>query len=341
MHRCFAKGDDPATARDKINAELDRYRDSGLNTIMPKCTTSSGRANFPSRIISTHTYTEWDPLEQFITGARKRNLAVWPSICMMVCGHDHPQGILAEHPEWAMRNLAGEPIGYISPGHPEARKWIVSLLEEVVRKYQPDGLLLDYLRYHNRPIQLDAYSADLFEKELATAGPLSEEEKKKQLQAFRERLLTELMEQIHISLRNLKPDLKLSIYTWGPHILENHKVAQDWQTWVERGYLDMLNVSGYLYPERNGEDYLTQLEEKLRTAKTIVAETGRPIPVTFALGVRTSHGEVKSSEQIGQILDAAKRADLEGVAFFTWDYLQPWLQGVVEADSLSGFNTSE
>jgi len=341
MNRCFHKDDNPTVAREKIEAELDRFRDVGLNTIMPKCTTSSGRANYPSSIIPTRSFPDWDPLQHFIAGARQRNLQVWPSICMMVCGHDHPAGILKQHPDWAMRNLEGDPIGYISPGHPEARKWLVSMLEELVKKYNPDGLLLDYLRYHNRPIQLDAYSAALFEKEIATSSPLSEEEKKQRLQAFRERLLTELMEQIHTSLRRMKPDLKLSIYSWGPHVLENHRVAQDWQTWVERGYLDMVNISGYLYPERNGEDYLTLFEEKLRLSKKIAKATGRQIPITFALGVRTSHGEVSSAKQIGQLLQAAKKADADGVAFFTWAYLQPWLDEVVAGDSLKVYRTNK
>jgi len=331
MHRCFDYRSDQDVARRSIDKNLRRFRNSGLNTIMPKCNTSSGVANYPSQVIAGRTYADWDPLAYFVDRARQLDLAVWPSVCVLVCGHDHPRGILKQHPEWAMRNLAGEPIGFISPGHPEARKWIVSMLSEIVRKYQPDGLLLDYLRYHNRPIQLDAYSAAQFKKELSTAGDLNEAERAKKLQTFRERLLTELMANIHVALRNEKPDIKLAIYSWGPHVIENHRVAQDWKTWVERGYLDMINISGYLYPEKNGDDYLEKLEEKLRTSKSIVAATGRPIPVTFALGVRTSHGEVKSATQVTEILQAAKRANVDGVAFFTWTYLQPWLDDIVAA----------
>ncbi len=341
MHLCFDRRGDQEAARRSIDEHLRRFRESGLNAIMPKCTTTSGKANYPSQVIADRTFADWDPLAYFVERARQLDLAVWPVACVMVCGHDEPRGILKEHPEWAMRNLAGEPIGYLSPGHPEARKWIVSMLEEIVRKYQPDGLLLDYLRYHNRPIQLDAHSTAQFKAELSTAGKLSETERAEKLQAFRERLLTELMAEIHTTLRKAKPDLKLAIYSWGPHILENHRVAQDWQTWVERGYLDMINISGYLYPEKNGDDYLTELEEKLRTSKSIVTATGRPIPVTFALGVKTSHGKVQSAEQIAVILNAAKRADVDGVAFFTWAHLQPWLEEFVAAGSLTDFMSGE
>ncbi|MCA9230301.1 MAG: family 10 glycosylhydrolase [Planctomycetales bacterium] len=341
MHHCFDRQGDQKAARQSIEAHLRRFQSLGLNTIIPKCTTSSGRANYPSQFIAEHTYADWDPLAHFIGQARQLDLAVWPTVCMMVCGHDQPSGILKSHPEWAMRSPTGEPIGYISPGHPAARKWLVAMLEEIVGKYQPDGLILDYLRYHNRPIQLDAYSAALFEKELELVGQLDENQRAEKLQNFREQLLTELMAEIHTALRKVKPDLKLAIYSWGPHVIENHRVAQDWQTWVDRGYLDMINISGYLYPEQNGEDYLTQLEEKLRLSKSIVAGAGRSIPVTFALGVRTSHGEVQSAAQIGKILQAARRADVDGVAFFTWSYLQPWVEGVEKSGSLMRFIAGE
>jgi len=341
MHLCFDRGSDQVSARRSIDDHLQRFQESGLNAIMPKCTTSSGKANYPSQVVAEHTFADWDPLEYFVDRARQLDLSVWPVACVLVCGHDQPRGILRQHPEWAMRNLDGEPIGYISPGHPEARKWIVSMLEEIVLKTQADGLVLDYLRYHNRPIQLDAYSAAQFEKELSQAGKLTEDERAEKLQAFRERLLTELMADINTALRKAKPDLKIAVYSWGPHILENHRVAQDWQTWVERGYLDMINISGYLYPEKNGDDYLAKLEEKLRTSKSIVAATGKQIPVTFALGVRTSHGEVRSADQIAEILQAASRAKADGVAFFTWAYLQPWLEDVNAAGSLTAFKSGE
>ena len=146
------------------------------------------------------------------------------------------------------------------------------------------------------------------------------------------------MAEIHTALKTINPDLKLSIYSWGPHILENHRVAQDWETWVERGYLDMINISGYLYPEQNGDDYLAQLEEKNPHPPN---QSSQPqasrFPSHLPWGVRTSHGKVKSAQQIGEILQAAKRADVDGAAFFTWSYLQPWLDEVVKDGSIERF----
>jgi len=337
MHRCFDRKENVNEQRQSIDANLESMKESGLNAIIPKSTSSSGIANYPSQLMKHRFDDDWDPLGYFVAEARQLNLAVWPAACILVCGHDRPRGILEQHPEWAMRDLDGKPIGYISPAHPSARKWVVDMLSEIVRRYQPDGIVLDYLRYHNRPIQLDEVSAGRFQSELSAVGVVSEKVRAERLQEFRERHLTQLMQEIHTALTAIDPKLKLAIYSWGPHVINNHRVGQDWKTWVERGYLNMVNVSGYLYPEQNGPDYLKQLEDKLRLSRSIAEVSADSVSVTFALGVRTSHGEVKSAEQVGEILQAARRADVDGVAFFTWSYLQPWLADVVTSGSLNRF----
>jgi len=339
MHRCMDPRGEPDARRKAIDETLDRYKASGLRVIMPKATTTSGRANYDSEIIAERTYPDWNPFAYFINGARKRGLKVWPAVCVLVSGHDEPMGILAEHPEWAQRHTDGKPTGCISPGHPEARTWVVSVLEEIVREYQPDGILLDYLRYRNRPGQLNAASMAVFERGAPAGAAEDDDARARRLQKHREQCLTELAGMISAALRKAKPDLKIAIYSWGPHVVENHRVGQDWRTWVDRGYIDMINVSGYLYEARNGDDYLEQLEEKLKTARDIVAGTGRHIPVTFALGVRTSHGEVKSAAEIDGYLRAARRAGVDGVAFFTWSYLQPYLDDTMQAGSIAQFAT--
>jgi len=337
IHRCYDSASSVQERQQSIEANVASMKNSGLNVIIPKSTSSSGAANFPSQLMKYRFEKDWDPLGEFIEQARERDMAVWPAACILVCGHHRPRGILEQHPDWAMRDPEGNPIGFISPAHPEARAWVVSMLSEIVRRYQPDGLVLDYLRYHNRPIQLDERSAAEFETELTAIPSLSDAERADRLQEFRERKLTQLMQEIHDALKAIDPQLKLAIYTWGPHVIDNHRVGQDWETWVKCGYLDMVNVSGYLYPERNGDNYLEQLKDKLTESRSIATQSDHSVSVTFALGVRTSHGEVTSARQIEDILQAAQRADIDGVAFFTWNYLQPWLNEVIESESVNRF----
>ena len=147
----------------------------------------------------------------------------------MACGKDKPAGILQQHLEWALRDVNGRPIGHISPCHPQARAWVISVMTEIVERYQPDGLLLDYLRFNNRPMQLDPHGAADLEKQF---GVKPSAVRPQQLQQFKEACLTELMRDISVAARQRQPGIQLAIYSWGPHVTRNHRVAQNWRAWA-------------------------------------------------------------------------------------------------------------
>lgn len=338
MSHVFADVKDDATARrEAIARSMERFKTSGLRVVMPYATATSGAARFDSRIIPERQFADWDPLAVFVEESRKRGLRVWPVVCVITSGHDKPKGILREHPEWALRNKEGKPLGYLSPCHPKAREWIVSVMAEIVTQYRPDGILLDYLRYPNHAIQLDPESQARFEKENPGYASADAAAKKQMLQAFRERELTELTRMISEATRRLKPDIQLGLYTWGPHVTKSHPVAQMWPTWAARGYLDMVNVSGYCFEKNYGQKYLEVFERRLADALQLMQETGGTAQMTFTLGVKTSHGQIERAEEIEQYLDIASRVGMRGVAVFTWPYLQRFIDEVDEAGYLRAY----
>jgi len=338
MRRCF-DGDAPPAARERsIDETLDRFQKAGLRVIMPYANTSSWSVNYPSEVVDRHVFADWDPLARFAAGARRRGLQVWPAVCVCSSGHFEPRGILLDHPDWAIRDPEGKPLGFISPAHPAARRWIVSALREMVRKYQPDGVLLDYLRYFNRPWQLDEAAQAALDRRLAAEAGGNEEDVRRLEQRLREEHLTELAREISEALRAEKPDLVIGIYTWGPHVASGHRVGQDWKTWVAKGYVDMINVSGYCYPAQYGEKYLEVFESRLRTAVELAAATGRSVPVTFALGIETSHGKVTSAAEIERYLAAAERAGVDGAALFTWNTALPYLDELTRNNAFARFS---
>jgi uncharacterized lipoprotein YddW (UPF0748 family) len=337
LGRCIDAKDDPAARERTIGEHLDRMRQAGLNAVLPYANTSSWSVNYPSEIVTRKPYGEWDPLAVFVNGARQRGMSVWPAICVCSSGHFEPQGILRDHPEWAIRDPGGKPLGFLSPAHPEARRWLVSVLREIVRNYRPDGVLLDYLRYFNRPWQLDDASQIALRARLraeATADE-SDGDRRKREHGYKEEHLTRLAREISEALRAEKPGLKIAVYSWGPHVATNHRVAQAWPTWVAEGYIDMVNVSGYYYPEQNGEKYLETFESRLRPSVKFATAAGRAIRVTFALGVETSHGKVKSADDIEKYLNAARRAGVPGTVLFTWNTVQPFLEDLAVSGALT------
>lgn len=337
LSRGYERLDSPAERARKLEALATRLRASGLSTVMPYANTSSGRVYYPSRVVSRHVADEGDPLGEFLTAAHRAGLEVWPAVCVNASGHFEPVGILEEHPEWALRQESGAPWGFLSPAHPEARAWIAAWLAELVERHRPEGLLLDYLRYFNRPWRFDAAAEDQLAADAAAAG-ISEAAA---LEAFRqsraEHYLTQLLEEIRTAVRAVDPRVRLGIYTWGPHVTRNHRVAQPWPAWAAAGLIDLVNVSGYYYREQNGPEYRALYRRRLSEARELARAAPHPLPVTVALGVHTSHGSLDSAELIDQYLEDAAAAGVDGAAWFTWAASEPFWAELQARDSLPRF----
>jgi len=340
MAAVYAKGSDATARREAIRKALDRFKASGLRVVMPYATTTAGTAWYDSDIIPVREAKDWDPLRVFVEEAHRRGLDVWPVVCVVPSGGEKsPGGILLQHPEWALLNKAGSRIGYISPCHPEARRWMVSVSREIVSRYGTEGILLDYLRFPSQTIRLDADSAARFEKEYPDDRTADEAAKRRHLQVFKEQNLTELARQISVELRTIRPGVRIGLYTWGPQVARSHNVAQCWPDWAARGYIDMVSVSGYCYRDNYGEKYLQVFEDRMTEAARLLKEARAPAELTLTLGVKTSHGQVHSAAEIDDYLRIARRVGIRGVAIFTWSYLEPYLDDVMKAGYLERFGT--
>ena len=317
-----------------INQTLKRFRESGLRVVMPYVTTTSGQAVYSSDVVAGRLYDDWDPLQYLIASARRLDLQIFPVICVLVSGHKEPAGVLNIHPEWAVRTPEGKPLGFISPANSQARDWVTSMVEEVVDRYAVDGILLDYLRYPNEPIRLDPSSESEFESQFAEQNGSS---RIAAFQTFREANLTRLARQISRTVRRDRPDLKIAIYSWGPHVASNHRVGQAWPLWSRDGDVDMVNISGYCYVDNYGDRYLDVFSSRIGDALRLNESHHGRADVTFCLGTATSHGKVKAAGQINEYLVRGAHEGVSGVAVFTWSTLLPFLDEVDEAGFLRKF----
>jgi len=325
---------DEETGRRAIVENMKRFKASGLNTVIPFVTTTSGEAYYDSRLIPKKPYS-WDPLAACVAETRRNGLKIYPTMCVLACGGDRPAGILREHPEWALRDSKGQPLGFISSGHPEARKWVVSVLQEIASKYRPDGILLDYCRYPSTSAALDPVSQARFDEAHPPARfPRASKAYREALLAYKRQCLTELVGQIRQGLREVNPNLRLVAYMWGAHELPG---TRDWATWVKNGYLDQLNLTGYAFPKQYGDQYLAVLEKRIRDVTDVLKKIQRPVELTICVGINTSHGRISSAKDIRDYLQIAKRCGVQGAVFFTWTYLQPYLDEVKKSGYLQEF----
>jgi uncharacterized lipoprotein YddW (UPF0748 family) len=152
-----------------IEAVLDNLASIGINNVFIE-TYYHGKTIFPSKTMERYGFIKqyenfvgFDPLKIWINEAHKRNMKVHIWFQTFYVGNTPPETnplyILSQHPEWTNRqkkNAFDEKIPYsvsehngyfIDPANPEVQTFLYELLCEIVNRYKPDGINLDYIRY--------------------------------------------------------------------------------------------------------------------------------------------------------------------------------------------------
>lgn len=155
--------------RKDIETVLDSMQNAGINNVFIE-TYYHGKTIFPSKTMEKYgfikqyeDYVGFDPLRIWINEAHKRNIKVHIWFQTFYVGNKppetHPEYILAQRPQWAnyqKRNANSSTIAYsvsehngyfIDPANSEVQAFLYELLCEIVHRYQPDGINLDYIRY--------------------------------------------------------------------------------------------------------------------------------------------------------------------------------------------------
>ncbi len=153
----------------QIIATLDRLEKIGINNIFLE-TYFHGKTIYPSAVLKKYKvasqrseFIGFDPLYVWIKEAHKRNIKVHVWFETFYVGNAYKTtdetNVLNVYPQWINKTRAtynskdpvpsvSEHNGYfIDPANPEVQQYLHELLVEIVYKYQPDGINLDYIRY--------------------------------------------------------------------------------------------------------------------------------------------------------------------------------------------------
>ena len=93
----------------------------------------------------------YDPLAAAIEEAHSRGLELHAWFNVFQTSSTHDGSPAAEHPEWICRDQNGIPMSSyrsLSPGLEDVREYTINVAMEIVRNYDIDGLLLDYVRWN-------------------------------------------------------------------------------------------------------------------------------------------------------------------------------------------------
>lgn len=172
----------------------------------------------------------WDPLEVAVSEAHTRGIQLhawlnaftgWTPTNAITCAAlvesdpGNPRHVLLEHPEWKVVDDAGTPHPcpnseesvWLSPGIAGVRTHLARVAADVARRYDVDGIHLDFIRYPGRKWSYDTASLRAF-----GLDPVIDTSEWAQ---FRRDQVSAAVRETHDSVLAARPAAVLSAAVWG------------------------------------------------------------------------------------------------------------------------------
>ncbi|MEN9228682.1 MAG: family 10 glycosylhydrolase [Gloeomargarita sp. GMQP_bins_120] len=319
---------------------FDRMRAAGVNLVFLE-TVNAGYPIYPSRVAPQQNPLTrgWDPLAAAVSLAKERQMELHAWVWVLAVGnqrHNQLVGqpwnylgpVLSVYPEWANLDNRGQPIPprqdkpFLDPAHPQAREYLFRLFEEIVTRYDVDGLHLDYIRY---PLQSGGvhYGYGLASQrayqERTGIDPVTLSPGHPQWQDWtnwRTQQVTDLVTTLNQRLKQKRPDLLLSAAVFAysrPSRL--YRLQQDWETWAVTGAVDMVVLMSYAEDSRG-------LQDLLKPARPLTA------PVLFLPGI--SLMRTTPTAVLDQVQTARHSGLGPGYALFAMSHFRESLQPLIQ-----------
>lgn len=318
---------DALFSKANIEAAVERIDRFGFNTIFV-VTWNRGYTLYPSPIMQKTfgiaidpKHQGRDPLQEVINAARPRGIKVmaWFEFGFASAYQEEDGGyLLRQKPHWAARDSAGNIASkngfqWMNAFDPEVQDFILSLVKEVAINYDIDGIqgddrlpaLPSIAGYE--PSTIDAYQAEHMGQRPAN-NPFE-----KEWVAWRAERLNQFMKRMHDELEAVAPNVLLSvspsIFPWS-----KEQYLQDWPTWVEEGWVDMVCPQIYRY---DIEKYRNELD------KIIKEQVSPENHHLLAPGILSRVGDYYASDTLLQnFVEANRSYGIEGEVFFYYEALK-------------------
>ncbi|MFH0794645.1 MAG: family 10 glycosylhydrolase [bacterium] len=163
-----------------------------------------------------------------------------------------PAPLIVTHPDWFTQNATGEAQTSLDPGVPDVQDHVIALIEECLKKYDVDGVNLDFIRYFGQDMGYNPVALERFHR--LTGRNDTPTSRDAQWSDFRREQVTNFVRRCGVSVRTLRPDAMFSVDAVGfgrPPLKDFSDtsgyitVFQDWAGWAENGDVDLVLRMGY------------------------------------------------------------------------------------------------
>lgn len=268
----------------------------------------------------------WDPLQFALDSAHYYGLELhaWVNTFPVWRGTEPPPDSITPtppyllHPEWLVADSAGTPMPLsdhyvsLSPGIPAVHDYLITLVSDIVSRYDIDGVHFDYIRYPegsgDSQYSHDSISVSLFNS--LAGNPLQLD-----WADWQRNQLTIFVSKMYNALTVMDPQLKVSAAVIGSYRRNGwnayNAVYQDPRRWTELGKMDF--ILPMIYWPRSHETYgFMELSEEYRQVGTVDRYL---IPGIGSYKYNGDETPYLWSEVEGQI-DDLRRNKFPGMCFF-------------------------
>jgi uncharacterized lipoprotein YddW (UPF0748 family) len=254
-----------------IDQVVEQAREAGLNTLLVQVR-GRGDAFYRSDIVPrsallTHQPLDFDPLGYLLTRARSRGLQVHAWVNVLLTAHFGQtlpsEHIVALHPEWLMvprtvaRAAAKTPAGslkaviwrgsrdegdvegyYLSPAAPGVAEHLEVVVQELLSRYEVDGLHLDFIRYPGPGYDYSPVMLESFQRAKGGEAWSALSRDPQGFEAYRRDVLTSLADRLARKGRSTRKGIVVSAAVVPDQATALYHKYQDWPLWLERGIID-------------------------------------------------------------------------------------------------------
>ncbi len=202
---------------------------------------------------------------------------------------------------------------WLNPFHPEVQDFILQLILEVVTHYDVDGIQLD--DHFGLPIEMgyDPVTIQLYRRSHQGQSPPVNPADPEWVR-WRADQISAFMGKVVEAIRAVKPDCIISLSP-NPQDFAYSRYLQDWQRWVEQGWIDELVLQVY-------RNELSQLQAELSRASVKAAQQQIPVAIALLSGIWSNPVGIP---QLQAQVDLVRQNQFDGVSFFYWESLMGYL----------------
>jgi uncharacterized lipoprotein YddW (UPF0748 family) len=344
------------TSPEAIAQMVNAARAAGFNTLLVQVR-GRGDAFFrngvePRAAALAGQTPDFDPLSTVLRLARAQGLRVhaWINVNLVANVNELPsvrKHIVHRHPEWLMvpksltrelaridpkrpeyvdklvrtvRALSAQVEGlYLSPIPDEAAAYTTSVVDDLARRYDVDGVHFDYIRYPNEDFDHSAAALARFRRDVVSDLTRTERNRfdarlkaeptiyaeafPERWREFRRDRLTALLVRLRAAVKSRRPTATVSAAVFPDARDAVARRMQDWPLWTGRGLLDVICPMAYT---TDPSAFRAQIE----SARVLAGDKA----VWAGIGAY----RLSSSETIESIL-TAREIGARGVVLFSYD----------------------